>query len=322
MMRVAVLDDYQQVALGLADWKSLDPDAAVQVFSDHLFDLDGLAKRLHTFECVVLMRERTPFPRALFERLPNLKLLITSGRRNAAIDEAAATDHRVQVCGTDLKGMGTAELTWGLIIACMRYIVAEDHAQREQGKWQSTLGFELAGKTLGLLGLGRLGSEVARVGAAFRMNLIAWSPNLTAERATAAGAKLVSKDELIAQADVLTIHLVLSDRTRGLVGKADLARMKKSAFLINTSRGPIVDEAALQETLRAHQIAGAGLDVFSVEPLPPDSEWYKLDNVVITPHLGYVSAENYANHFPQVVEIIRAFIAGRVLKPINQVPAR
>jgi phosphoglycerate dehydrogenase-like enzyme len=322
MMRVAILDDYQQVALGLADWKSLDPEASVQVFADHLFDLEALAKRLHIFECVVLMRERTPFPRALFERLPNLKLLITSGRRNAAIDEAAATDHRVQVCGTDLKGMGTAELTWGLIIACMRYIVAEDHAQRQQGKWQTTLGFELRGKTLGLLGLGRLGSEVARVGAAFRMNLIAWSPNLTAERAAAAGAKLVTKDELIAQADVLTIHLVLSDRTRGLVGKADLARMKKSAFLINTSRGPIVDEAALIETLKAHRIAGAGLDVFSVEPLPRDSDWYKLDNAVITPHLGYVSAENYAHHFPQVVEIVRGFIAGEVLKPINQIPPR
>ncbi len=322
MMRVALLDDYQQVALGLADWKSLDPDASVQVFSDHLFDLDALAKRLHTFECVVLMRERTPFPRALFARLPNLKLLITSGRRNAAIDEAAATEHGVQVCGTDLRGMGTAELTWGLIIATMRYIVAEDHAQRQQGKWQTTLGFELAGKTLGLLGLGRLGSEVARVGAAFRMNLIAWSPNLTAERAAAAGAKLVGKDELLALSDVLTIHLVLSERTRGLVGKAELARMKRTAFLINTSRGPIVDEDALIETLRAHRIMGAGLDVFSVEPLPRTSPFYALDNVVITPHLGYVSAENYANHFPQVVEIIRSFIAGKVLKPINQLPTR
>ncbi|HEX4112150.1 MAG TPA: D-2-hydroxyacid dehydrogenase family protein [Stellaceae bacterium] len=319
MMRVAVLDDYQQVALGLADWKSLDPDATVQVFPDHLFDLDALARRLHAFECVVLMRERTPFPRALFERLPNLKLLITSGRRNAAIDEAAATDHGVQVCGTDLKGMGTAELTWGLILACLRHIVAEDRAL-QQGKWQTTLGIELAGKSLGLLGLGRLGSEVARVGAVFRMNPIAWSPNLTAERAAAAGARLVSKEELLAQADVLTIHMVLSDRTRGLVGAADLARVKKTAFLINTSRGPIVDEDALAETLRAHRIAGAGLDVFSVEPLPRDSPFRKLDNVVITPHLGYVSVENYAHHFPQVVEIIRGFIAGTVLKGINQVP--
>ena len=259
--------------------------------------------------------------RALIERLPNLKLLITSGRRNAAIDEAAATDHRVQLCGTNLIGMATAELTWGLILAALRHIVAEDRAQR-QGRWQTTLGFELAGKTLGLLGLGRLGSEVARIGAAFRMNLIAWSPNLTPERAAAAGAKLVGKDELMAQSDVLTVHLVLSERTRGLVGKADLARMKPSAFLVNTSRGPIVDEAALIEALRAHRIAGAGIDVFSEEPLPRDSAWYALDNVVLTPHLGYVSAENYAHHFPQVIEIVRAFIAGKVLKPINELPER
>ncbi len=321
MMRVALLDDYQQVALALADWRSLDPDATATAFPDHLSDLEALARRLHLFECVVLMRERTPFPRALFERLPNLKLLITSGRRNAAIDEAAATDHGVQVCGTNLAGLATAELTWGLILACLRHIVAEDHAQR-QGKWQSTLGIELAGKTLGVLGLGRLGSEVARIGAAFRMNPIAWSPNATPERAAAAGAKLVSKEELMAQSDVLSIHLVLSERTRGLVGKADLARMKPSAFLINTSRGPIVDEDALVETLRGKRIAGAGIDVFSVEPLPHDSAFYRLDNVVVTPHLGYVTAENYANHFPQVVDIIRAFIAGEVLKPVNHLPAR
>jgi phosphoglycerate dehydrogenase-like enzyme len=318
MMRIALLDDYQQCAMSLADWKSLDPDATVQVFSDHIHELEPLAKRLHTFECVVLMRERTPFPRALFERLPNLKLLITSGRRNAAIDEAAATDHGVQVCGTDLRGMGTAELTWGLIIACLRNIVAEDRALRAD-KWQTTLGIDLAGKTLGLLGLGRLGTEVARVAAAFRMNTIAWSPNLTAERAAAAGVKLVSKDELMAQADIVSIHLVLSDRTRGLIGRADLARMKPTAYLINTSRGPIVDEAALAETLSAHRIAGAGIDVYSVEPLPMNSPYRGLDNVVLTPHLGYVTRDNYAHHFPQVVEIIRAFVAGQVLKGINQV---
>jgi len=321
MMRIALLDDYQQCALGLADWKSLDPDATVQVFSDHIHELEPLAKRLHTFECVVLMRERTPFPRALFEKLPNLKLLITSGRRNASIDEQAATDHGVQVCGTDLKGMGTAELTWGLILACLRNIVAEDRALRA-GKWQTTLGLDLAGRTLGLLGLGRLGAEVARVGAAFRMKPIAWSPNLTAERAAAAGAALVSKDELLAQSDVLSIHLVLSDRTRGIVGAADLARMKPTSYLINTSRGPLVDEGALAAHLRARKIAGAGVDVFSVEPLPMDSPYRGLDNIVLTPHLGYVTRDNYAHHFPQVVEIVRAFLRGDVVKGINKLPAR
>jgi phosphoglycerate dehydrogenase-like enzyme len=321
MIHVAILDDYQQVALGLADWRSLDPDAEIKVFPDHLADLDALAKRLHVFECVVLMRERTPFPRALFEKLPNLRLLITSGMHNAAIDLTAATAKGVQVCGTNLKGLATAELTWGLILALLRHIVAEDRAL-QRGQWQTTLGIELAGKTLGLLGLGRLGSEVARIGAAFRMGIIAWSPNLTAERTTAAGAKLVGKDELFSRADVLSIHLVLSERTTGLVGAADLARMKPTAFLVNTSRGPIVDEKALLAALRARTIAGAGLDVFRIEPLLSADPIRQLDNVVLTPHLGYVTRENYGHHFPQVVEIIRAFIEGRVLKPINTLPGK
>jgi phosphoglycerate dehydrogenase-like enzyme len=319
MIHVALLDDYQGVALGLADWRSLAPDAEVRAFADHISALDALAQRLEGFECVVLMRERTPFPRALFERLPRLRLLITSGRHNAAIDLAAATQHRVQVCGTDLKGLGTAELTWGLILAAMRHIVAEDRAL-QQGRWQTTLGIELAGKTLGLLGLGRLGSEVARIGAAFRMKPIAWSPKLTEDRAAAAGARLVSKEALMAESDVLSIHIVLSDGTRGLVGAGDLARMKPSAFLINTSRGPIVDEDALIAALRDRRIAGAGIDVFAVEPLPRDHPFYHLDNLVMTPHLGYVTAENYAGHFPQVVDIIRAFLGGTVLKPINDLP--
>ena len=321
MIRVAILDDYQQVALQLADWRRLDPDAEIRVFPDHLFDLDALARRLHTFECVVLMRERTPFPRALFERLPNLRLLITSGRRNAAIDVDAATAHEVQVCGTDLKGMGTAELTWGLILAMLRHIVAEDRAL-QRGQWQTTLGVELAGKTLGLLGLGRLGGEVARIGTAFRMKVVAWSPNLTAERARAGGAELVTKDELLRNADVLSIHLVLGPSTAGLIGAADLARMKPSAYLINTSRGPIVDEHALFEALRDRKIAGAGIDVFATEPLPAAHPFRSLENIVLTPHLGYVTAENYGHHFPQVVEIIRAFIDGKILKPINELAPR
>jgi phosphoglycerate dehydrogenase-like enzyme len=320
MMHVALLDDYQGVALGLADWQSLAPEAEVTAFPDHIADLAPLARRLEPFECVVLMRERTPFPRALFERLPKLRLLITSGRRNAAIDVDAATDHGVQVCGTDLKGLATAELTWGLILALLRQIVAEDRAMR-RGAWQTTLGIELAGKTLGLLGLGRLGGEVARVGAAFRMKPIAWSPHLTEDRAAAAGARLVSKEELLGEADILSIHMVLSDRTAGLLGAGDLARMKRTAFLVNTSRGPIVDEAALIAALRAGRIAGAGIDVYATEPLPQTHPYYGLDNVVLTPHLGYVTAENYAFHFPQVVAIIRAFLGGTAMKPINQLPA-
>lgn len=318
MMRVAILDDYQQVALGLADWKSLDPDATVQVFADHLFELEALAKRLHTFECVVLMRERTPFPRALFEKLPNLRLLVTTGTRNAAIDLAAATEHKVQVCGTEMLPYPTAELTWGLILALFRHIPQEDRATRA-GRWQTTLGLGLKGKTLGLLGLGRLGSQVAQVGRAFGMTAIAWSQNLTEERAAAAGATLVAKEELFARADIVSIHLVLSQRSRGLVGAAELARMKPTAFLVNTSRGPIVDEAALVAALRDRRIAGAGIDVFEPEPLPLSHPLIALDNVVITPHLGYVTEENYRLAFGHAVEDIRAFLAGEVLRPLNRI---
>jgi phosphoglycerate dehydrogenase-like enzyme len=316
MMRVAILDDYQQVALQLADWRSLDPQVEVKVFPTHIADLDELAQALHAFECVVLMRERTPFPRALFDRLPNLRLLITSGARNAAIDVDAATAHRVQVCGTSLIGFTTSELAWGHIIALFRHILTEDRATRE-GKWQTTLGFGLAGRTLGVLGLGRLGREMARVGNAFHMEVVAWSPNLTVERANEGGAKLVGKDEFFSRSDAISIHMVLSERTRGLVGATELARMKPTAFLVNTSRGPIVDEAALIAALRERKIAGAGLDVFDVEPLPLDHPLRYLDNVLLTPHLGYVTDENYRHHFPQVVETIRGFLAGKVLKPIN-----
>jgi len=246
MFRVAILDDYQQVAISLADWKSLEPGVEVQAFSDNLVDVDRLAGRLHAFDAVVLMRERTPFPRALFERLPNLRLLLTSGMRNAAIDMNAATERRVLVTGTDMLAYPTAELTWGLIIGLLRQIPFEAEAMR-RGHWQTTLGRGLHGKTLGVLGLGRLGAQVAAVGKAFGMKVLAWSQNLTAERATQAGAALVGKEQLFADSDIITIHLVLSDRTRGLVGKAELSRMKKTAYLVNTSRGPIVEEAALLE---------------------------------------------------------------------------
>ncbi|MGO8914956.1 MAG: D-2-hydroxyacid dehydrogenase family protein [Stellaceae bacterium] len=318
MMRVAILDDYQGVALKLADWQSLHPQAQMQAFIDHLDGLDALAQRLHTFEGIVAMRERTPFPRALFDRLPNLRLLVTAGMRNASIDLAAATEHKVQVCGTDMLPYPTAELAWGLILALCRHIPREDRAVRE-GRWQTTLGIGLKGKTLGLLGLGRLGSQVARVGKAFGMETIAWSQNLTAERAADGGAALVSKEELFARADVVSIHLVLSPRSRGLVGEAELARMKPTAFLVNTSRGPIVDEAALLAALRAGRIAGAGLDVFEPEPLPRDHPVLQLDNVVLTPHLGYVTEEGYRLAYGHAVEDIRGFLEGKVVRAINQV---
>jgi phosphoglycerate dehydrogenase-like enzyme len=317
MIRVAILDDYQGVALAMADWRSLHPQASIEAFTDHLDDLDAVARRLHAFECVVAMRERTPFPRALFEKLPNLRLLVSTGARNASIDLAAATDHKVQVSGTEMLPYPTAELAWGLILALFRHIPQEDRATRA-GSWQTTLGIGLKGKTLGVLGLGRLGSQVARVGQAFGMSVIAWSQNLTAERATEIGATLVTKEELFARADIVSIHLVLSPRSRGLVGAPELGRMKPTAFLVNTSRGPIVDEAALLQSLRERRIAGAGLDVFEPEPLPRNHPLFALDNVVITPHLGYVTEEGYRIAYGGAVEDIRAFLDGKVLRPMNQ----
>jgi phosphoglycerate dehydrogenase-like enzyme len=319
MFRVAVLDDYQRVALEMADWKILEPEGEVQAFADNLVDVPRLAERLHTFDAVVLMRERTPFPRALLDRLPNLRLIVTAGMRNAAIDVAAATEKGVLVAGTDMLAYPTVELTWGLIIGLLRHIPLEAGKMRK-GAWQTTLGRGLHGKTLGVLGLGRLGAQVAAVGKAFGMDVTAWSQNLTAERATAAGARLVSREALFAEAEVVTIHLVLSDRTRGLVSAADLSRMKPTAYLVNTSRGPIVDTKALLECLRARRIAGAALDVFDREPLPADDPLRGLDNVVLTPHLGYVLEENYRLLYPQAVEAIRAFMVGKpVPRAVNKI---
>jgi phosphoglycerate dehydrogenase-like enzyme len=316
---VAVLDDYQTVALEMADWKSLEPEGEVQAFADNLVDLPRLAERLHTFDAVVLMRERTPFPRALFDRLPNLRLIVTAGMRNASIDVAAATEKGVLVTGTEMLAYPTAELAWGLIIGVVRHIPFEAEQMRK-GAWQTTLGHGLHGKTLGILGLGKLGAQVAAIGKAFGMSVIAWSQNLTAERANAGGAKLVAKEVLFAEADVITIHLVLSDRTRGLVGAAELGRMKPTAYLVNTSRGPIVDSQALLETLRARRVAGAALDVYDQEPLSADHPLRKLDNVVLTPHLGYVLEENYRLLYPQAVENIRAFMSGKpVPRGINKI---
>jgi phosphoglycerate dehydrogenase-like enzyme len=314
--RCAIVDDYQNCALGLADWQSLAADVEFTAFTDHLDDEDAVARRLRDFEIVSIMRERTPFPRTLFAKLPNLKLLLTSGMRNAAIDVAAARDHGVMVCGTQMLGYPTAELTWGLILGLLRQIPLEDRETRA-GSWQRTLGVCAHGKVLSVLGLGRLGSQVATVGKAFGMEVIAWSQNLTAEKATVAGARLVSKQELFEQADYLSIHLVLGDRTRGLVGAADLARMKPTAYLINTSRGPIVDEAALLDALRDRRIAGAGLDVYDVEPLPADHPLLALDNVLLTPHLGFVTKDAYAKFYGDTVENVAAFLRGAPIRVLN-----
>ena len=317
MTRVAILDDYQNVAMGLADWKSLPAGTEVVAFRDHLHELDAVAKRLADFDVVVAMRERTAFPRALLEKLPKLRLLVTTGMRNASMDVKAAAEGGITVCGTSGLPYPTAELTWGLVLALFRRIAVEDRATRD-GKWQTTLGLGLNGKTLGVIGLGTLGSRVARYGKAFEMEVLAWSQNLTAERAAEVGATLVGKDELLRRSDVVSIHLVLSDRSRGLVGARELGLMKRTAYLVNTSRGPIVDEAALIRALQDGTIAGAGLDVFEPEPLPLDHAFRKLPNTVITPHLGYVTEETYRVFFGHALEDVQAFLRGapvRVLKP-------
>jgi phosphoglycerate dehydrogenase-like enzyme len=317
MARVALLDDYQGVALSMADWKSLPKDTEVVAFPDHLADERALAARLADFDIVMAMRERTPFPRTLLERLPKLKLLITAGMRNASIDMKAAAERGVLVCGTAGLPYPTAELAWGLILGLMRRIPSEDRATRE-GRWQTSLGLGLNGKTLGVLGLGTLGSRVARVGRAFEMEVLAWSQNLTAERAAEVGATLVPKDELLARSDIVSIHLVLGERTRGLIGARELGLMKRTAYLVNTSRGPIVDEAALVPALREGTIAGAGLDVFGTEPLPLDHPFRSLPNTVIAPHLGYVTEETYRIFYGHAMEDIQAFLRGepvRVLRP-------
>jgi phosphoglycerate dehydrogenase-like enzyme len=312
-MRIAVLDDYQGVAREMADWASLGADCELTCFQDHIFDLRELAERLMPFEVVVAMRERTPFPRALLEKLPRLRLLVTTGMRNASIDVAAARERGVVVCGTPGAPGSTGELAWGLILSVLRSIPQEDRALRE-GKWQTSVGLGLAGKTLGIIGLGTIGSQVAKVGAAFNMELIAWSQNLDAERASRVAAKRVERDELLARSDVVTIHLVLSERTRGLIGARELGLMKPTAFLVNTSRGPIVDEAALAAALAKRAIAGAGIDVYGVEPIAPDHPLLSAPNTVLTPHLGYVTRESYRAYFGGALENIAAWRRGSPIR--------
>jgi phosphoglycerate dehydrogenase-like enzyme len=317
MTRIAILDDYQDAARRLADWARLPAGVELAVFRDHLAEAEAVAARLADFDVVVAMRERTPFPRALLERLPRLRLLVTTGMRNAAIDLKAAADRGVVVCGTAGLPYPTAELAWGLVLSLMRRIPREDRATRE-GRWQETVGLGLNGKTLGVLGLGTLGTRVARFGRAFEMEVLAWSQNLTAERAAEHGAVRVERDELLARSDVVSIHLVLSERTRGLIGARELGLMKRTAYLVNTSRGPIVDEAALVRALRDGTIAGAGLDVYDEEPLPHEHPLRGLPNTVITPHLGYVTEETYRVFYGQALEDILAFLRGepvRVLRP-------
>ena len=315
-MKIAVLDDYQSVASGLADWSQAGSGHQIEYFKDHIADEDALVDRLKDFQIVAGMRERTGFPRSVLSRLPELRLLITTGGRNAGFDEAAATELGITLAGTGGAGEGPTELTWGLIIGIMRQIPQEDRRTRN-GQWGTTLGVGLKGKNLGLIGLGHIGSLVGRVGNAFDMNLIAWSQNLTAERAAECQATLVDKDTLFREADIVSVHLRLSDRTRALVGARELGLMKPTSYFINISRGPIVDEAALIDTLQRGAIAGAGLDTLDVEPLPKDHPLLKLDNTVITPHVGYVTEEGYRAFYRGIVEDIRACCSGEAVRVIN-----
>jgi phosphoglycerate dehydrogenase-like enzyme len=310
-VRCAVLDDYQNVVLKVADWSPVKSDVDLRIFDQHLGGPDNVIAALKDFEVVVAMRERTGFPRAVIEALPNLKLLITTGMRNASIDTEAAKARGVTVCGTGSFGSPTSSIAIGLMLELTRHIGYENARMHAGAIWQSTIGPDLEGMTLGILGLGKLGARTAAIAKAFGMKVIAWSQNLTPEKCAAAGVGDVSKDDLFRQSDFITIHVVLSQRSRGLVGAREFGLMKPTAFLINTSRGPIVDEAAMLAALREKKIAGAGLDVFDIEPLPTDHPLRKMDNVVLTPHLGYVSEQNYRAYFVDVVSDIRAFLDGK-----------
>jgi phosphoglycerate dehydrogenase-like enzyme len=312
---VAILDDFQNVTRTLADWGRLPQHVSVTVFNDHV-EGEPLVARLKPFDVLVVTRERTKLPRSLIAQLPKLKLVVTAGMRNLGIDLAACREHGVLVCGTGSGSSPTAELAWGLILALARHIPEEDRSLRA-GSWQKTIGIGLKGKTLAVLGLGRLGTQVARVGLAFDMTVIAWSQNLTAERAAEVGCTRVEKADLFRMADVLTIHLLLSDRTRGIVGRDELALMKPAAFLVNTARAAIVDEQALIDALMNRTIGGAGLDVFEREPLPADAPILRAPNTVLTPHLGYVTRETYDVYFPQGLEDIEAWLAGKPIRVIT-----
>ncbi len=314
LKRLAILDDYQGVVTSMGPWERLK-GLEIAVFRDTLTDVDALAQRLAPFDGILAMRERTAFPRALIERLPHLRLLMTTGARNRSVDAAALAERGIVFCGTPSFGDPTTDITWGLILNLMRDLPAQQASLRAGG-WQTTLGTGTEGKTLGVIGLGKLGARAAKVGLAFGMKVVAWSQNLTEERAAEVGVTRVDKATLLSTADVVTLHLILSDRSRGTIGAADLAQMKRTAFIVNTSRGPLIDQDALIAALKAGTIAGAGIDVYDAEPLPKDHPILSAPNTMLTPHLGYVTQQNYTAYFNGAVEAIEAFDAGAPIRVI------
>ena len=312
-IKIAVLDDFQGVALEMADWSPLQGKAEITVFRDHLSDAASVVQRLKPFDVVCVMRERTPLPRAILEQLPNLKLIASTAPRNASIDVAAAQERGITVCGTGYSANGAAELTWALIMAAVRSIPAECESLRK-GQWQVSVGENLEGLTIGIVGLGRIGASIAKYARAFGMNVIAWSQNLTPETAEQHGARLVSKEELFRQADIVTVHLILSGRTRGIIGAPEFTLMKPTAYFVNTSRGPLADENALIDALKSQAIAGAALDVFDIEPLPESQPLRSLPNVVSTGHVGFVTRESYRKFYGDTVENILAWLDGKPMR--------
>lgn len=313
MLKIAILDDYQKAALASADWSAVAARAEITMFSDHIDDREALVRRLAPFDAICVMRERTPFPADLLDRLPKLRFIGSNAPHNAAIDLAAAKRQGIVVSSTGGRGNGAPELTWALILAAARRIPQETASVRAGG-WQAGVGLDLAGRTLGIVGLGKIGRQVAAVGRAFGMEVIAWSDNLTDAAAAEAGVRRVGKGELFAEADWVTLHLVLSERTRGIVGAGEIARMKPSAWLVNAARGPLVDEAALIDALRRQTIAGAALDVFNVEPLPSDHPFRSLSNVMATPHVGFVTRDTYAAFHGETVENLLAWMNGAPIR--------
>ncbi|WP_298627216.1 D-2-hydroxyacid dehydrogenase family protein [uncultured Legionella sp.] len=323
MLKCTILDDYQKVATSFGKWSLIEPHVKVQSFQHHFSNEDDLVNAVVEQDILVIMRERTLFNAQVLSRLPNLKLLVTSGMRNAAIDLEYATKQSIAVCGTNNLSEPAAELAWALILGMARNIPQENLALRTNGLWQNTIGTGLNNKQLGILGLGKIGTQVAKVGKAFGMNVMAWSQNLTTERSSSCGVSLApSKAFLLENSDFVTIHLLLSERTKNLIQAADIARMRSSAYLINTSRAPIVNENALVQALMDKRIAGAGLDVFDVEPLPMEHPFRTLPNVLATPHIGYVTTENYKIYFEQAIENIIAFLNNNPVRTLTTTDAQ